>query len=120
MESFEWDENKDKSNQEKHHVSFDTAQKAFLDSKRIVAEDESHSTEKEKRFYCIGKIGNGILMVRFTYRAEKIRIIGAGYWRKGKKIYEEKNQIHGRTGRGAKDHKGLSSVPRKTNPKGKK
>ncbi len=33
----------------------------------------------------------GILTVRFTYRGETIRILGAGYWRKGKRIYEEKN-----------------------------
>jgi len=35
-----------------------------------------------------GKVDDEIMTVRFTYRAEKIRIIGAGYWRKGKKIYE--------------------------------
>jgi len=28
------------------------------------------------------------LTVRFTYRGSVIRIIGAGYWRKGRKIYE--------------------------------
>jgi predicted RNA binding protein YcfA (HicA-like mRNA interferase family) len=32
---------------------------------------------------------DGILTVRFTYRKNKIRIIGAGYWRKGKEIYEK-------------------------------
>lgn len=31
------------------------------------------------------------MTVRFTYREESIRIIGAGYWRKGKKIYEQEN-----------------------------
>lgn len=36
----------------------------------------------------------GIMTVRFTYRNNKIRIIGAGYWRKGKKLYEEENQIY--------------------------
>ena len=30
-----------------------------------------------------------ILTVRFTYREHLIRIIGAGYWRRGKKAYEE-------------------------------
>jgi uncharacterized protein len=38
-------------------------------------------------------MGEGILTVRFTYQDEVIRIIGAGYWRKGKRIYEEENQI---------------------------
>lgn len=31
--------------------------------------------------------------MRFTYRNEVIRIIGAGYWRKGKRIYEQENQV---------------------------
>ena len=37
--------------------------------------------------------GTGILTVRFTYRNQRIRIIGAGYWRRGKKIYEQTNSI---------------------------
>ena len=32
-------------------------------------------------------------MVRFTYRGETIRIIGAGYWRKGRRLYEKENPI---------------------------
>jgi uncharacterized protein len=31
------------------------------------------------------------MTVRFTYRDDVIRIIGAGYWRKGKSIYEKEN-----------------------------
>lgn len=91
---FEWDRNKDLINLEKHGVSFALAQLAFLDYNRIILEDLEHSDE-EKRFYCIGRISDGILTVRFTYRQNKIRIIGAGYWRKGKKIYERENKIHG-------------------------
>ena len=90
--SFEWDEVKNLANLQKHGVSFYEAQHAFLDNKRVIAEDLSHSS-KEKRFYCLGlnEKGNGILTVRFTYRSDHIRIIGAGYWRKGKKIYEQSN-----------------------------
>lgn len=90
---FEWDENKDKINQKKHSVSFAFAQLAFLDHKRIILEDLEHSVD-EKRYYCLGKISDGILTVRFTYRSNKIRIFGAGYWRKGRKIYEKENKIH--------------------------
>ena len=89
---FEWDENKDKGNQQKHGVSFSMAQYAFLDPKRIIAEDVSHSTAEE-RFYCIGQVGDDIITVRFTYRCKVIRIYGAGYWRTGRKIYEEQNKI---------------------------
>jgi uncharacterized DUF497 family protein len=87
---FEWDETKDRENQRKHKVSFMLAQHAFLDPHRIIVEDIEHSSE-EDRYYCIGRVGHGILTVRFTYREDTIRIYGAGYWRKGKKIYEEQN-----------------------------
>lgn len=90
--SFEWDQVKDNENQKKHGVAFSIAQMAFKDPKRILAEDVQHSTQEEKRYYCFGKVGDGILTVRFTYRKAIIRIIGAGYWRKGKKIYEKENR----------------------------
>jgi uncharacterized DUF497 family protein len=92
--SFEWDETKNVSNQQKHGISFKEAQYAFLDENRVIAEDLSHSS-KEQRYYCFGlnENGSGILSVRFTYRAGCIRIFGAGYWRKGKKIYEQNNSI---------------------------
>ncbi|MCZ7602485.1 MAG: BrnT family toxin [Melioribacteraceae bacterium] len=90
--SFEWDEEKNRLNKEKHNVSFEVAQFAFLDNKRVIAKDLEHS-KGEERFYCFGKIGREIVTVRFTYRSKRIRIIGAGYWRKGKKIYEKENKI---------------------------
>ena len=92
--NFEWDDAKDRSNQWKHGISFSLAQFAFLDERRVILEDLEHSND-EKRYYCLGKVGGGILTVRFTYRENKIRIIGAGYWRKGKRIYEKENKIHG-------------------------
>lgn len=91
---FEWDCNKDEANQEKHGVSFALAQLAFIDPDRVILEDLDHSDD-ENRFYCLGKVSDGIMTVRFTYRNNKIRIIGAGYWRKGKKIYESENKIFG-------------------------
>lgn len=92
---FEWDDQKDQINQEKHGVSFFEAQQAFLDENRVIAEDIEHS-QLEQRYYCFGQINDEVLTVRFTYRNSKIRIIGAGYWRRGRKIYEkEKNKIHG-------------------------
>lgn len=91
---FEWDQAKDLINQEKHGVSFALAQLAFLDHDRVILEDLEHS-DSEKRFYCLGRVSDGIMTVRFTYRNNKIRIIGAGYWRKGKQIYERENKIHG-------------------------
>lgn len=88
--NFEWDDKKDQENILKHNISFYEAQKAFLDPARLIAEDLEHS-ESENRYYCFGKVKEGVMTVRFTYRGHKIRIIGAGYWRKGRKIYEERN-----------------------------
>ena len=85
---FEWDEEKDQANYKKHDVSFYEAQKAFLDPRRIIAKDVEHS-HSEQRYYCFGKVNASVMTVRFTYRANRIRIIGAGYWRKGRKIYEK-------------------------------
>ena len=90
---FEWDANKDNENQDKHGVSFFLAQYAFADPRRVIAEDTAHS-ETEKRYFCFGEVDDGILTVRFTHRGGVIRIFGAGYWRKGKAIYERENKIH--------------------------
>lgn len=86
--TFEWDTAKNAANEEKHGVSFFEAQKAFLDKNRVIAIDDEHS-KIEVRYYCFGLVNEAIMTVRFTYRNGVIRIFGAGYWRKGKKIYEE-------------------------------
>lgn len=88
--SFDWDSDKDAENQQKHGVSFNRAQYAFADSRRVIAKDVAHS-QTEERFYCFGEVDGGVLTVRFTYRESVIRIIGAGYWRKGKTICEREN-----------------------------
>jgi uncharacterized DUF497 family protein len=79
---FEWDGSKDAENQRKHGVAFALAQYAFADPDRVIAEDLAHS-EGEKRYFCFGRVNEGILTVRFTYRREVIRIIGAGYGGEG-------------------------------------
>ena len=94
MTRFEWDAGKERINQEKHNVGFRLARYAFADPQRVIVEDVAHS-EDEDRFFCMGRVGDGILTVRFTYRRSAIRIIGAGYWRKGKQLYEKQNPIHG-------------------------
>ena len=88
--SFIWDTGKEASNILKHGVDFVTASQVFKDNSRKIYTDSKHN-EKEERFFCIGKAGVRILTVRFTYREGKIRIFGAGYWRKGKDYYEKKS-----------------------------
>ena len=97
---FEWDAKKDQENRDKHKVSFAMAQFVFADPNRVIVEDHSHSAN-EKRHYCLGLVGDGVITVRFTYRGDVIRIFGAGYWRKGKQLYERENKIHKRAPRQA-------------------
>lgn len=91
---FEWDERKDDANRVKHGVFFTLAQHAFLDPQLVTAEDTRHSLV-ERRYFCFGQVGGGVLTVRFTHREGVLRIIGAGYRRKGKAIYEQQcGQVH--------------------------
>ena len=100
---FEWDPKRNEENQKKHAVSFAKAQFAFADPRRVIAEDLSHSSSEE-RYYCFGWVDGGVLTIRFTIRGDVIRIFGAGYWRKGRSIYERENKIHGRTSRRPESH----------------
>ena len=93
MLQFEWDPAKDSANRAKHGVSFFESQAAFADPRRVIALDATHSTGSERRYFCIGKCGSGVLTVRFTYRPGVIRIFGAGYWTRGLRIYEKANQV---------------------------
>lgn len=87
--SFIWDVDKEKNNVLKHKVSFIEASEAFRDPQQKIFVDSQHS-HKEPRYFCIAKVQGKIMTVRFTYRDNKIRIFGAGYWRKGVKYYHEK------------------------------
>ena len=51
------------------------------------------ASQAEPRWHCLGQVGDAILTVRFTERNGRVRIIGAGYCRKGKQIYETENKI---------------------------
>ncbi len=80
---------KNEINTNKHGVSFENAVKAFSDPERLTLQDSQHS-QTEDRFFCISKTDEGILTVRFVIRGASIRIIGAGFWRKGKQLYENR------------------------------
>lgn len=86
---FEWDANKDQSNYEKHFIRFKDAIRAFYDKKRLIYADVSHSTDVEQRWYCIGQVDDDVCTVRFVIRNRILRIIGAGFWRKERKLYEK-------------------------------
>lgn len=86
---FVWNSEKEITNIEKHGVSFDEAIEVFRDKHRKIIVDERHS-QTEERYFCIGKVEDRLLTVRFTYRRGRIRIIGAGCWRMGGLHYYEK------------------------------
>ncbi|MBQ0014327.1 MAG: BrnT family toxin [Oscillospiraceae bacterium] len=72
---FEWDEEKEQLNIEKHGIDFTTAVLVFKDAMYLELFDEDHSTEEE-RFNIIGMVEE-VLFVVYTERASKIRIISA-------------------------------------------
>jgi len=86
---FLWDIRKETGNIRKHGVDFEQAACAFLDPRRKIYTDAKHSVQEEQ-FFCFGEVGGRILTVRFSYRGSRIRIFGAGYWRKGRAYYERK------------------------------
>ena len=86
---FVWNAEKDRLNKDRHAIGFRHARRAFEDPKRLIAVDPLHS-QTEERFYGVGKVQRRILTIRFTYRGELIRMIGAGFWRRGKRLYEER------------------------------
>ena len=80
--NFEWDENKNQSNQQKHGIGFEHAREAFEDEDAILYPGKTKSGES--RFLIVGKVlGKFIIAVVFTMRAAIYRIISA---RQAKKV----------------------------------
>ena len=52
---FEWDENKNQTNQKKHGISFEEAKEVFFDDDAILFDDPEHS-KGEELFLIIGLI----------------------------------------------------------------
>ena len=75
---FGWDDEKEKSNIEKHGIDFSTAALVFGDNNRIEKYDELHSTN-EDRYITIGSINEVtvVVMVVYTEREALTRIISA-------------------------------------------
>lgn len=77
--NFEWDENKNKTNQRKHGIDFEEAKTVFYDDDAILFDDPEHSID-EDRFLILGisKYEN-LCIVSHCYRSKDniIRIISA-------------------------------------------
>jgi len=75
MLQYEWDAHKAQVNLNKHKIAFADAVSAFADDDAITISDEHPD---ENRFILLGKDGLGrVLVVVFTFREERIRIISA-------------------------------------------
>ncbi|MEX0803207.1 MAG: BrnT family toxin [Candidatus Binatia bacterium] len=89
---FEWDPVKAELNLKEHGVSFDEATTIFRDTLSITISDPDHS-DYEVRFIDIGMSHRiQLLVVSYTERKDKIRIISARRaTRAERKNYEETN-----------------------------
>ncbi|EKD53924.1 MAG: hypothetical protein ACD_60C00140G0003 [uncultured bacterium] len=90
MKHFEWDEHKRELNLEKHEIDFIDAIEVFNDHDRI----ECSSIRKgEERTQTIGMVHEVIILLAYTVRKDKKRIISARRASKNEReaYYEEKN-----------------------------
>ncbi len=90
--SFDWDDNKNRINIQKHGLSFEEASTVFYDDYAIVFDDPDHSID-ENRFLIIGTTNHaGLCIVSHCYRDHEntIRIISARLAAKSEKqVYNE-------------------------------
>ena len=88
---FDWDQWNIQKNETKHGVSKLEAESIYYDNALVIFEDIKHSTQNEKRWICYGtSLRNRVLMIAFTKRYKKVRIISARpASKKERKIYEE-------------------------------
>jgi uncharacterized DUF497 family protein len=93
--TFEWDPVKAAANLKKHGVAFDDAATAFQDPLAKLHGDPDH-LQREHREILIGHSTQGrLLLVAFTERKSKIRIVSARkVSRRERRAYEE-SQKHG-------------------------
>ena len=72
---FEWDERKAQSNVRKHRVDFADAATTFEDDRAVTVTDD---VPEEERYVTIGMDAIGrVLVVVYTMRGQRIRIISA-------------------------------------------
>jgi len=87
---FEWDENKNLINIQKHGISFEEATKLFDISNVIV---KAKNIDDEDRFAIIGKLNNKCYFCVFTLRGNKVRIISVRRCRRKEEAYYESKRI---------------------------
>ena len=74
---FEWDARKAKGNLRKHGITFDEAITVFDDALASIFPDEDHSSAESREILLGYSILNRLLLVCFTERKGRVRIISA-------------------------------------------
>lgn len=72
----EWDASKAELNYIKHGVRFDDAISVFRDPLAMMSDDPDHS-DTEQRAILVGHSANRLLVVSFTERRGRVRLISA-------------------------------------------
>jgi hypothetical protein len=89
---FEWDPQKNRSNIEKHGVSFEEASTVFQDTLSLTIDDPLHSIDEERLILIGMSQKNRILVVVHTERGDNVRIISARKTTKKEREYYESNE----------------------------
>lgn len=89
--AFDWDQWNIQKNESKHGVSALEAESCFFDVALLIFDDVQHSTPQERRYIAYAaSLERRVLMIGFTLRAGKVRIITARpASRKERSIYAE-------------------------------
>jgi uncharacterized DUF497 family protein len=70
---FEWDDQKNKINIEKHGIDFNFAKEVF--SVVWISKPDNRKDYGEERLIALGLLGEFVLVIVYTLRGEKIRLI---------------------------------------------
>ena len=74
MIEFEWDNQKNKTNIEKHHLPFELAKYVFED-KSFISFEDTKKDYNEVRFLGFGRLEEVLFCIFYTVRKKKIRLI---------------------------------------------
>ncbi len=92
---FEWNNTKAESNLRKHGVTFDEAATTFADSLAAIFPDPDHSIDEVREILIGHSERNRLLVISFTERGDKLRIISARVASAGERRKHEENPMGG-------------------------
>jgi len=90
---FEWGPKKAAINRRRHGVTFEEAATVFGNPLAAIFPDEDHSTAEQREIIVGHSDQNRLLLVSFTERGDRIRIISARRATKRERLDYEENPI---------------------------